>query len=297
MKTNTKIRLLLAALGGNLFPYSGVHASDSEGLGERYLCETTPSKFTARRAFDPPPPPHHSLSRNPTLTGVFSRLDNDDLRSTGQQEQGLARAIPILIKKHFWDALPAFVDLTLTGFKRAIKEGGVNECSLEELFTLSLMDSDTFQYVTRDRRPPRESVAIYGFATDAIMGRDGIINRIKRNIMDEILMIIQLLITPNIPDEVIEQLEAYVDHLLRGICPDLKRAIFEILRSDEVAEVATSCCGWCRKLTKENKKNLTMGICHMLGAMLGRIFGDGFEHGADELAQGICGIINAQNGS
>jgi hypothetical protein len=38
-----------------------------------------------------------------------------------------------------------------------------------------------------------------------------------------------------------------------------------------------------------------MGICHMLGAVLGRIFGEGFERGADELAQGICGIIAAQS--
>jgi hypothetical protein len=311
MKTNTKIRLLVAALGGNVFSYNDARASEFPGC---YSCERTFDMFTAsgegtdrfkenplihyseyapRRTRQGPDSTTGMRGRRPTITGVLSQLE--DVLPIGQQERGLAQMIPILIKKHFSDALPAFVGLTTEGFKHTVQEKGINECSLEEFFTFSLVDPDTFQYVTRDQRPRRESIAIYGYATDAIMGRDGIINRIKRNIMDEVLMIIQLLITPNLPDEVVLQLEQYIDHLLGQIVPSLKRAMFEILRSDMVAEVATGCCGWCKMLKKEDKENLTRGICHMLGAMLGRIFGEGFEHGADELASGICSIIAAQS--
>ncbi|MDR1907063.1 MAG: hypothetical protein LBQ03_02505 [Puniceicoccales bacterium] len=333
MKTNIKIRLLVAALGGSIFSYNNACASDSMELASY---DETPKAFdfypapyrgcvhirSARQApdhaseriplsasrdfplaasqetfiilpkdFEPMIP---RLRRKATISGVLGNLNESDLIPLEQQERGLAQMIPILIKKHFFDALPAFVDLTVIGFKRTLRERGINECSLEELFTFSLVHPDTFQYVTRDQRPPRESVAIYGYATDAIMGQDGIINRIKRNIMDEILMVIQLLIAPNIPDEVGVQLEQYVDHLLLRIIPPLKQAMFEILRSDLVTEVAT-CCGWCRKLKKENKESLTRGICHMLGAVFGRLFGAGFEQGADELANGICGIIAAHS--
>ncbi|MDR2812655.1 MAG: hypothetical protein LBB05_02630 [Puniceicoccales bacterium] len=324
MKTNIKIRLLVAALGGNVFFYSDARASDWNGLGP---CEEVPVgletfDFSGCEAKYPAPyrgivrisqssdqghgklrtstmilhqhPETGSFSRRPTITGTLSQLDSSDLLPIMQQERGLARIIPILVQKYFFDALPAFVDLTVTGFRQIIRNGSISECSLEEYFTFSLIEPDTFQYVTRDQRPPRESVAIYGYATDAVMGRDGIINRVKRNIMDEILMILQFFIMHNIPDELIAQLENYVDHVLGQIVPALKQAMFEILR-DIVAEMATGCCSWCKKLSKEDKKNLTRGICHMLGGVLGRIFGEGFELGADELANGICGIIANQN--
>jgi hypothetical protein len=237
------------------------------------------------------------LSRKPTISGVLSQLSNSDLIPVDQQERGLGHLISTLIRKNFFDAFPAFVNLTVEGFKQANKRGEIDECSLEEFFNLSLVDSNTFQYVTRDSRPARESVAIYGYAIGAIMAQDGIINRIKRNIMDEIITIFQSLITTNLPDGIIEQLEDYINHLLEQIVPSLKQIMFEILRSDEVAEVATGCCGWCKKLKKKDKENLTRGICHMMGGMLGTVFGEGFEHGANELAEGICGIINTGPGS
>jgi hypothetical protein len=264
MKTNTKIRLLLAALGGSVFSYSDAHASEStgyffdEGIPPRSMYlepfgsdevetdQLEPYHYTPMSMRPGSGPTRRMGLRRATITGIFNPLDDGDLMSIDQQEQGLARIIPISIRKHACDALPAFVNLTVTGFKRAIKEGGVNECSFETFFTFSLVDPDTLQYITRDQRPPRESIAIFGYATDAVEGRDGIINRIKRNIMDEILLIIQSLIAPNPPDEVVLQLEQYVDQQLARIVPSLKRAMFEILRSDMVAEVATGCCGWCR---------------------------------------------------
>ncbi|MDR1366914.1 MAG: hypothetical protein LBJ13_03360 [Puniceicoccales bacterium] len=331
MKTNTKIRLLVAALGGSVFSYSDVRASDGGSAHRlRFICAHHARGADEGPSDEGPPsygeahfphwhqglPPrlisssasHDSLllptqldgrlQRHPTVTGVLSELPGSGSRTAVQQERGLAQMIPILIKKHFFDALPDFIRLTVTGFEQALENGGVDECSLAEFFDLSLVDPDTFAYITRDQRPPRQSVAIYGYATDAIMRRDGIINRIKRNIIDEILMIIQLLITPDLPDEVIAQLENYIDHLLAQIVPPLNRAMFEVLQSEMAAEIATRCCfGWCRKLKKEDKQNLVRGILHVLGGVLGGIFGEVVTHGADEIATGICGIIAARGES
>jgi hypothetical protein len=233
--------------------------------------------------------------RKNTMSGCLSQLDKISLMSVTQQEKGLARMIPIMIQKALTDALPQFVNLVIRGFRQVCEDGGINECSLNEFFELSLRDRDTFQYVTRDKRDPRRSVAIYSYAQAAVTGQNGIINRMKRNILDELFMVIQALIIENIPQEAIEQLTGYVDMRLDELTEALKHAMFEILRDIVFADGGTSCCGCCGKASKKDKQNLAMGITHMLGGVLGTFFGDGFERGADELAQGICGIIAAQS--
>jgi hypothetical protein len=235
-----------------------------------------------------------NLRRKPTISGALSQFDSSDLLTRRQQERGLAQIMVIKVKKETYGIFPDIAKTTTKGFEQIIEKKDLNECSLIEFIEFSLVDPDSFQYVTRDQRPPRESATIYDYATDAITGGDGIINRLKRNIMDEILMIIQSLITHNISDEVIAQLENYIDHILGQIVLPLKRAMFEILRSI-AAERATGCCGCCKKLSKADKKNIARGICHMAGSVLGTVFGDGFERGANELASGICSLIAAES--
>ncbi|MDR2371582.1 MAG: hypothetical protein LBD60_00310 [Puniceicoccales bacterium] len=311
MKTNTKIRLLLAALGGSVFSYSDARASDSmeypsskETRLEAFsFGEFGPDYPNPYRGYTPAFITHCADStarmgrRKPTITGTLSSLDEKSLLSTGQRERRLALIMHNGIQDQLHETLPVFAAITLNGFKQALREGGVNECSLEELFNFSFVDHETFQHIVRGLHSPREAVAIYGYATDAITGKDGLVNQIKHKIMREIRQVIQVLIMGNIPDEVIEQLEAYCDYLLEEIIPALKLAMFEYLQGDEVAEVATGCCGWCKRLTKENKKNLTKGILHTLSGALGLFFGRCVEQGLDEIAQGICGIIDAQNDS
>ncbi|MDR0740863.1 MAG: hypothetical protein LBF34_04105 [Puniceicoccales bacterium] len=311
MKTNTKIRLLVAALGGSIFSYSDARASDS---GEYYSSEETrletldygesgPDHPNSYQGYTPASIIHCADStarmgpRRPTITGTLSSLDEKGLLSTRQRERRLALIMHNGIRDQLHETLPVFAAITLKGFKQALHEGGVNECSLKELFDFSFADHETFQHIVRGLHPPREAVAIYGYATDAITGKDGLVNQIKHKIMREIRQVIQVLIIGNIPDEVIEQLEAYFDYLFEEIIPVLKLAMFEYLQSDEVAEVAIGCCGWCKRFTKENKKKLTEGILHTLGGVLGLFFGRGVEQGLDEIAQGICGIIDAQSDS
>jgi hypothetical protein len=84
------------------------------------------------------------------MTDVLSTINEADLISVSQQERALAQMMSILIKKDFSDALSAFVDRTVTGFKQACQVGQVNECSLEELFAFSLVFPDIFHDVTPD---------------------------------------------------------------------------------------------------------------------------------------------------
>jgi hypothetical protein len=83
------------------------------------------------------------------MTGVLSILSETYLIPVGQQERDLAQIMLILIKKNCSDALPEFVDRTVTRFKQACKTGKVQECSLEKLSAFSGIHPDIFQYVTR----------------------------------------------------------------------------------------------------------------------------------------------------
>jgi hypothetical protein len=308
MKTNTKVRLLVAALGGNVFFYNDARASSTgysfgESTPGEPLCiekfgfgESEELKLTPYGGFIPIPP-KNKLSRRPTIKGILGHLRDGILLSTDQREQGMARMLSFLLQKHCNDILPAFISLTVEEFEQVLEEGGIDECSLEESFAFSVMNPKIIELIVRSQHSLRKAIAVYGYAAGSIMGPNGVVNRMKGNIMDEALMIIQLTITPNIPPEVVSQLERYVDHLIGQIVPALKQATFEILQSDMAAEVATGCCGSCKKLKKKDKENLANGICHMLGGVLGRFFGEGFERGANELAQGICGIINARSDS
>ncbi|MDR1435437.1 MAG: hypothetical protein LBI77_03475 [Puniceicoccales bacterium] len=226
-------------------------------------------------------------------TEEFARENSDlELPSTSQKEKALKQIIPILIKKHFSDALPAFVALTRKGFKEEIgRRGGIDDCSLDQLLNFALVDPDTFRYLTRGERPERRSIAVYGYASNAIEGHDGIINRIKRNIMDDFILWVSALISPNIPRKAINQLENFLDKLLEQVIPSLKQSMFTLLRSDFMID-SVGCCRFCRKITPETRQQIASGAVNIIGSVLNHFLGDGFKEGAWNLAIGIFNAIN-----
>jgi hypothetical protein len=131
---------------------------------------------------------------------------------------------------------------------------------------------------------------MYSYVTGAIMGDDGIINRIKHNILDDIFLIIQALLMDDIPDAVIEQLEGYVNYRLSLFIPAFKQVFFEILYSDAVAE-SVGCCG----LRKQDRKELIMAIVRMFSSASGRLIGPGFEQGVLEAADVVFRAIDERN--
>ncbi|MDR0417886.1 MAG: hypothetical protein LBH08_00415 [Puniceicoccales bacterium] len=249
------------------------------------------------------------LSQGLSLVGALSDQDcgsillqeEDGIRwhqiSSEQQERGLAEIIFILLGRNMFAALPEFTKLLMAGIKKMLREGCVNEGSFQEFFMLALRNPQTFEYVTHTGRSAREALAMYTFVADAVTEQDGIINLVKCNVMNDIIMIIQHLIVPDIPEEVIMRLENFIDQQMDEITPILIQTMFTVLQSDGVAEIATGCCGWCKKLKPEDKQNLAKGICHTLGVVLGRFLGTGIESAADELANGICGLIAARSES
>ncbi|MDR2200693.1 MAG: hypothetical protein LBN94_01060 [Puniceicoccales bacterium] len=232
-----------------------------------------------------------------TITGCLSRMEDavccagGELPSIQDKEQQLAAIMPILIKKYFYAILPAFVDLTLHSFEVEITGArGLKNSELEEIFNLSLVDPDTFQYVTRDQRPAKVSVAIYGYAEQSIEGKDGILNKIKRNVMDEIVLWLSALISPQIPGAVIQQVEHFLDDFFRQMMSPLKQAMFTVLKNfkDEFDENSYSCC-WkrCKKITPATRARIADGVAKTVGAVVDHFVGNGFSAGVVGLAGGL----------
>jgi hypothetical protein len=237
----------------------------------------------------PSHPDSQLAERRDTITGLFNEFDGQKI-STRRLEQNLAREIKSLITYYVTNAMSIFVQFVTKGCEEALNKYQNNpEDAMADLLKLRLMNEQTFRYVVQQSsRPSHEALALYQHAGQCVQGNDGVINKIKFKVMNRILSIVRMLY-PDIPEEVVEQLEEYIDSLLIPLGDALVDVVFELLEDDAFAPAG--CCGCCKKLSKKDRRRIALGAAQMVGAVLGRIFGQGFEDGVNLVARGICGAV------
>ncbi|MDR0590811.1 MAG: hypothetical protein LBG09_03115 [Puniceicoccales bacterium] len=232
----------------------------------------------------------HVSDRRPTMTDFLSER-GDHRMSAEDQEQNLAQTIKEFIVRYTREAVPEFVTFIVDGFERAQRKSDQEEQrdALERMLRLRLLNQETFKYITHGAQSPQEAMLMFEQAGEFVQGQTGAIYKIKCRVMDETLLIIRRFIYPDIPDEAVAELEEYIDNLLLPLSNALVDVVFELLRDDTFAP--TGCCGCCKKLSSDDKRLIAGGAIQMTGAILGKVFGSGFEQGANIVAQGICGSI------
>ncbi|MDR2807078.1 MAG: hypothetical protein LBB11_02895 [Puniceicoccales bacterium] len=221
-----------------------------------------------------------------------------------EEKIALTKVVMALLKKHFSYALPSFIKLTTKAFKEKVaSNGGIDDCSLEQLFSLALLDQNTFAYVTRDQRPICKSVSVYGYVSEAVGGEDGIINKIKRNIMDEIILWISALVPIGDVEQqqhIIQLLEDFLNDFLLQMAQALKQMMFALLSRNEGSynvEDSAGCCG-CQtlnKITPATKQKIVSGLTNMIGQTIDHFLGSGFSQNVCQLANGIFSAIEEMN--
>ncbi|MDR3317732.1 MAG: hypothetical protein LBS71_02925 [Puniceicoccales bacterium] len=380
MKTKNKIQLLVAALGGGVFSYHSVFASEYSGSeplndieNQRFDVESIqrslgPDQSSDRRSSDPDhrpaptlcrglmqirrpggtqigfgvPEPHqgaqdsmqmcggriirpsasapsklilsesfaqhpgqseYTLPRKSTLRGILSASTEDPELSgfLGSVEARLRVEIPKIMQRRLSKGLEKFVKLTVEGFVKSCNDKSIHECSIEELFGFSADNPDMYLLVRQDlHHSLRKSISIFNYAKDAIMGENGIINKIMNQTVASIKAKMNLIITclqedvlSRIDEEQIDmQIEQYVYNILLEIVPSLITNMYDLLIDDSMFVSKGGCCGCCGDLTIKDKENLTIGVFNILGPILDRFF-PGCAAGASVLAEGICGVIRA----
>lgn len=211
-----------------------------------------------------------------------------DEDSEENRNKNFVHILQILIAKHFSNAFPEFVQLIIEGYEH-------KNCSFAELVEFVLHEPNEYEYVKRDRRQPRKLVAMHCYVEDAISGEDGIVNRVKRNIIDEIIMWLSLSY-PELPDEFIDQLDHVVTNAMAPIVDALRKAvILELQHSDFDADYVMCCGCKCKKLSPEAKQQIKEQILSGVGGILHgvtkKFLGEEVADGVSNLFSGITSIF------
>ncbi|MDR1303186.1 MAG: hypothetical protein LBJ81_01035 [Puniceicoccales bacterium] len=235
-------------------------------------------------------PSELDLTRKATVTGFFDKTAGHEM-SSGDKTRNLSRRINGCIMTYMQEATPAFVKFVVETFAKAHCKKNEDKKSkvVLKMLRLRIADPDMYAIITRSGQFSPEVLLKLEQAKKCVYGERGVIKQIKDRVMDETLGIIRDFICPDISEEAIEQLEAYVDAQLISLSRALVDVVFELLRSDTF--VPTGCCGWCRGLSSKEKRSLTGAVVQIVGGVLGTIF-PGVEQGANTIARVICGGIS-----
>jgi hypothetical protein len=154
------------------------------------------------------------------------------------------------LKQQLSNAFAGFVEALV----KKIENEGIKDLSHLEFLKAHLKHEATFRYLRRSDRSEREQMALYTYADAAVAGNDGLFNKVKRNVLDEIYLLVGLynaLIEQISPDDLIEEekflqyMDNYVGSILDMMLSQVTGAAFSLL-SELIPE---PCCG-CLAKTK-----------------------------------------------
>lgn len=210
-------------------------------------------------------------------------------------------AIQTSIAKHVCAAFPDFIKITIKKFVTLLKEHPSDiESTMEDYMKFCLLNQRSLPYIMRDnRQSATQQLGIYTYAQAAVSHQDGIINKVKRNVIDEIRLWFNVFL--NIDENTYSKVEKIIDDMLIPLSDVLTRATFQVLDTDEYLPLTKGgclCFGRCfggKKISKETKHKLVAGLTGVLAGALKFIVGDTLAEGAKDTAIGIWDAIAELN--
>ncbi|MDR0444934.1 MAG: hypothetical protein LBG98_01435 [Puniceicoccales bacterium] len=150
------------------------------------------------------------------------------------------------------------LSIAFAGFVEAlvqkIEVEGIRDLSHQEFLMAHLKHEATFCYLRRADRSEREQMALYTYTDAAVAADDGLFNKVKRNVLDEVYMLIGLynaLVGRISPHDLIDEreflqyVEFHINTVLDTMLSHVTGAVFSLL-SELISE---PCCG-CLSKTK-----------------------------------------------
>ena len=216
------------------------------------------------------------------FVAILSRIDDN-----------FDNALRGCIKRYLYQAYPAFINVTVKEFCEIMKKNPSSmQASMEEYINHVLMNHEHFQYITRGNRPPRQTLGVYSYAQAAVNDDDGIINKVKRNVMDEMFSWINVFF--NVNEKVTSNIEIFLDRLLEEFSDRITEVTFDLLNQSEYLDQPSGFLGnfnlfkGVSKETKSQIANRLKGtICGVIESQLGSNFIDNVKG----LAKSVCRAV------
>ena len=208
-------------------------------------------------------------------------------------ESNFVQALCGCIKKHLYQAYPAFINVTVKEFCKIMKENPSSiKVSIEEYMSHALMDHEHFQYITRGNRSPRQTLGVYSYAQAAVNDDDGIINKVKRNVMDEMFSWINVFF--NVNEGVLLNIEDFLDRLLEELSERITEATFDLLNQSEYLDQSGGFLrnfDFLKGVSKETKSQIANRLKGTICGVIESQLGSNFIDNVNGLAKSVCRAV------
>jgi hypothetical protein len=192
------------------------------------------------------------------------------------------------LKQQLSIAFSGFVETLV----QKIEDKGIKDLSHQEFLTAHLKHEATFCYLGRADRSKRDQMALYTYADAAVAADDGLFNRVKRNVLDEVYMLIGLynsLVKQLSSDYIVDEREflQYIEHHINAVLdtmlPRVAGAVFTLL-SELISE---PCCGCLSntKLSYDERVQLASSARCLLKGVLKKLLDK-------DIVEGVSGCID-----